>query len=1074
MTGTGPQNTGDLRNAFGIERYGRALGTSRAWLLRSVLDQIATGDATRLASLAEADTLLLQQALLVAELMALEHLDHAEGASGSPESAVLQTACSDAFYLLRALPKSPDPDVSRKSLLRLSCYGILGDRSADVRRWLREQGLPQLPSEQDAWPRQVFGTVADSFLRIARKDGWADLHEVARGIARLRDLQAQFERDFISGAGASAQVAALELVSLYHLAKAVELLGTFCGKGAPKDIVSELKFHYLRAIRAASTGGLVELDILLRWMRAASIHVAQNSIWWLLRSFNSRISDHVRHLASEDAARPLLELLPPQRRALLEDGLLDPAHRAVVVQMPTSSGKTLLAEFRMLQAINSFPGCWIAYLVPTRALVNQIALRLRRDLEPLRLTVESAAPVQEVDVFEEEWLTSTDAADVVVTTPEKLDLVIRGAKRSAAQRPLGLVILDEAHNLGETERGVRAELLLAMLNQEYPDAQFLLLTPFVPNGQELAVWLDDQRSKAITVLAADWQPNDRAVGVTYPEGHGRHWGLKFRTLHTQPAGIETSEPLVLNGQGPPLDLTVSAVKSSKSKIAAAAATVLSRRAGSTCIVLADSPRTTWGIADILCQASEARPTTDRVELVKRFAETEIAPDFKLCDLLDKGVAVHHAGLSPELRFLVEWLTEEGGVRALIATTTLAQGVNFPVSSIVLATHFLYQPNRGKVEMSPAAFRNLAGRAGRLFQDTLGIVAFAAQESDDATINAFVARQVEDLASVLETMVVDVLDRGWDLNLTTLVRHDPRWASFAQYLAHAYRQTGDHDRFVADTEKILRATWGYRRLTSSRPAAAEQLVDASRQYAESLRRMGPGILSLVDSTGFSGETLMEILQRRDQLPNTADGWSPSELFRSGTPTLAGLFEILIGVRELQLEVPAGSQHRHLAEVLSMWVGGRPLGEIAAQHFRPEGVDATDSITECCRQLFQRFAQSGAWGLGVLQAIAGVDTAGLPPEQAETIRSVPAMVYYGVPTVNAVLMRALGVPRSIAVPLGDRFAAQHQAIQGPRISRARTWLKGLPADVWNACRPAQARLSGEDYRRVWRILNGMESS
>jgi hypothetical protein len=1071
MTGTGPHNAGDLRSAFGVERYERALGTSRAWLLRSVLDQIATGDATRLASLAEADALLLQQALLVAELMALEHLDHAEGASGRSESAILRTACSDAFHLLRALPKSSESDVSRKSLLRLSCYGILGDRSADVRRWLREQGLPPLPAEGDAWPRRVFGTVADSFLRVARKDGWADLHEVARGIAMLRDLQVQFEQEFLSGVGGSAQVAALELVSLYHLAKAVELLGTFCGKGAPKDIVSELKFHYFRAIRAASTGGLVELDVLLRWMRAASIHVAQNSIWWLLRSFNSRISDHVRHLASEDVARPLLELLPPQRRALLEDGLLDPAHRAVVVQMPTSSGKTLLAEFRILQAINSFPGCWIAYLVPTRALVNQIALRVRRDLKPLSLTVESAAPVQEVDVFEEEWLTSADAADVVVTTPEKLDLVIRGAKRGAAQRPLGLVILDEAHNIGETERGVRAELLLAMLNQEYPDAQFLLLTPFVPNGQELAVWLDDQRSRAITVLAADWQPNDRAIGVTYPEGRGRDWGLKFRTLHTQPAGIETSEPLVLNGQGPPLDLTVSAVKSSKSKIAAAAATVLSRRAGSTCIVLADSPGTTWSIADILSQASEARTTTDRTELVKRFAETEIAPDFKLCELLDKGVAVHQGGLSPELRFLVEWLTEEGDVRVLVATTTLAQGVNFPVSSIVLATHFLYQPNRGKVEMSPAAFRNLAGRAGRLFQDTLGIVAFAAQEKDDATIDAFVSRQVQDLASVLETMVIDVLDRGWDLNLTSLVRHDPRWASFAQYLAHAYRQAGDHDRFVADTEKILRATWGYRRLTSSRPAAAEQLVDASRQYAESLQRMGPGILSLVDSTGFSGETLMEILQRRDQLPNTADGWSPSELFRAGTPTLAGLFEILIGVRELQLEVPAGSQHRHVAEVLSMWVEGRPLGEIAAQHFRTEGVDATESITQCCRQLFQRFAQAGAWGLGALQALAGIDTAGLPPEQSEALRSVPAMVFYGVPTVNAVLMRTLGVPRSIAVPLGDRFAAEQSGGVGPRVVRARTWLKDLPSETWEEVKPAAARMSGDDYSRVWRILNGM---
>jgi len=375
-------------------------------------------------------------------------------------------------------------------------------------------------------------------------------------------------------------------------------------------------------------------------------------------------------------------------------------------------------------------------------------------------------------------------------------------------------------------------------------------------------------------------------------------------------------------------------------------------------------------------------------------------------------------------------------------------------------------------MSPAAFRNLAGRAGRLFQDTLGIVAFAAQDSHDATIDAFVTRQVQDLASVLETMVIDVLDRGWELNLTALVRHDPRWASFAQYLAHAYRQAEDHDRFVANTEKILRATWGYRRLASSRPKAAEQLVEAAREYAESLRRMGQGVLSLVDSTGFSGETLMEILQRKDQLPNTADGWSPSELFRTGTPTLAGLFEILIGVRELQLDVPAGSQHRHLAEVLSMWIEGKPLGEIAARHFRPEGVDATDAITECCRQLFQRFAQAGAWGLAALQAVAGIDTAGLPPEQAEALRSVPAMVYYGVPTVNAVLMRALGVPRSIAVPLGDRFAAECQPAQGPRISRARTWLKGLPPEVWSECRPPQARLSGEDYRRVWRILNGME--
>src|SRR5208337_5113474 len=144
--------------------------------------------------------------------------------------------------------------------------------------------------------------------------------------------------------------------------------------------------------------------------------------------------------------------------------------------------------------------------------------------------------------------------------------------------------------------------------------------------------------------------------------------------------------------------------------------------------------------------------SDRVNLVRRFLETEFSREFRLCDLLRKGIAVHHGGLSPEARFLVEWLTEEGDVRALIATTTLAQGVNFPVSSVVLATHFLYRPNAGKEEMTAAAFQNLAGRAGRLFQDTLGIVAFASQDAQAEGIQAFVSRQVNELSSALEQMV----------------------------------------------------------------------------------------------------------------------------------------------------------------------------------------------------------------------------------------------------------------------------------------------------------------------------------
>ena len=85
----------------------------------------------------------------------------------------------------------------------------------------------------------------------------------------------------------------------------------------------------------------------------------------------------------------------------------------------------------------------------------------------------------------------------------------------------------------------------------------------------------------------------------------------------------------------------------------------------------------------------------------------------------------------------------------------------------------------------------------------------------------------------------------------------------------------------------------------------------------------------------------------------------------------------------------------------------------------------------------------------------------------------MFYYGVSTVYGVLMRSLLVPRSIAVTLGERFKKEDQGGEEPRVNRARKWLENQPVEVWESARPSQATLSGEDYRRLWRVLNGMEA-
>jgi replicative superfamily II helicase len=137
---------------------------------------------------------------------------------------------------------------------------------------------------------------------------------------------------------------------------------------------------------------------------------------------------------------------------LAEKGLLGSSRRAVVVSLPTSSGKTMIAQFRILQALNQFEHeqGWVAYLAPTRALVNQITRQLRSDFAPLSVVVEKVSPALEVDSVEMDLLKEASKKQkfrVLVTTPEKLDLMLRQGWEEKIGRPLTLVVVDEAHNI---------------------------------------------------------------------------------------------------------------------------------------------------------------------------------------------------------------------------------------------------------------------------------------------------------------------------------------------------------------------------------------------------------------------------------------------------------------------------------------------------------------------------------------------------------------------------------------------------------------------------------------------------
>ncbi len=1062
----------------GREVLDRTAQDAKVLLAKTVLKRIADRDPSASISTSTETVKTLEEALHLIELRCLDLSAAWRRDVRSNEGIEFRDYCSLAFDIRRMLPLGETEEVRVKAAIRLAAVAVLGDRSADIRRYLNENAWPvsEVNAKDAGWPKIVLFRVADAFLRVVRKRNWDDLRAVADSIASLRQSQQLYEREYLQQENGLRQVAAIELVAFYQLAKAVEILGEFVGKGTPRTALDDVNFHLSRAIKAADSAGIIELALFLRWISMAARVLIRSTIWHQLAAYNSKMTDFKRALTDELQTRPLFELLPPQRDAIQE--VMHTGNRAVVVEMPTSSGKTLLAEFRIIQTKVNIANAWIAYLVPTRALVNQVTVRLRRDLGPLKFKIEQATPAYELDVLEEELLTASGSFDVLVTTPEKLDLLIRSGTADQGGRPLGLVVMDEAHNLGDGERGLRSELVLATINRESPDTHFLLLTPFIPNARELATWLDDERSQSVSPsMAINWQPNDQMIALAYPKGRGRVWGLEVKPLHvSRPHRIPIAfdERVTIDCERTH-DITLTQAKSSKLGISALLAETLASRGSS--IVLAYSPTDCWNLAEKLAPMLPDKQS-DRIALVREFVKAEYGEDFALYAFLGKGLGVHHAGISPEVRSLLEWLTEEGELVALVATTTIAQGVNFPISNVIISTHYkhaLMGENHTKIKLRPDEFWNIAGRAGRLFQDTLGLVIFASQQPDDDSLEAYVNEKVVELASSLEQMIEDTLERGWDLDLRRLVKNDAKWSSFVQYLAHSYRKIGDYTQFLTDTEKLLKRTYAYHRLSEHQPELAEQLIESTRIYAGQLSNLPAGVLTLVDSTGFSPESIMDLLHDKETFSLQAEDWSPSHLFQAGGEGMKSLVGALLKVPELNFPTIGGGDGKHIASMLEMWVSGKTLREIADLHFA-NLPDIQKRLTECCRTIYQTLTHQGSWGIGALQSMSGIADADLSDETRAAIRSVPSMIYFGVPTIEAVLMRSLGVPRSISVAMGKRFTLEAtDAEPAPCLQKARAWLERSSDKTWEeAASESKLPMDGKRMRDAWRVITGNQTS
>jgi len=197
------------------------------------------------------------------------------------------------------------------------------------------------------------------------------------------------------------------------------------------------------------------------------------------------------------------------------------------------------------------------------------------------------------------------------------------------------------------------------------------------------------------------------------------------------------------------------------------------------------------------------------------------------------------------------------------------------------------------------------------------------------------------------------------------------------------------------------------------------------------------------------------------------WNPKTLFRQDNQALQDMMGILLKVPELRenLKAVTGGQTpdgRKLALIVKDWVNGVSVHEIASRYFMKEGDDITKAITKCGKNLFGKLTQTASWGLGALLSITGGD---LPEERFKELSNLPSRAFYGVNDDSAIALRLLGIPRAAATPLAN---AMGNVLDQP-LTGVRDHLKGLDEKGWMQ---ALGQHEGKIYRRVWRVLEGLE--
>lgn len=367
----------------------------------------------------------------------------------------------------------------------------------------------------------------------------------------------------------------------------------------------------------------------------------------------------------------------------------------VLLCAPTGAGKTNVAMLTILhelglrkQADGTFDlsSFKIVYVAPMKALVAEMVGNFSQRLEPYGVSVKELTGDATLSRGQ------IEETQIIVTTPEKWDIITRKSGDRTYTQMVKLLIIDEIHLLHDN-RGPVLESIVARTVRQIETTQEMIrlvgLSATLPNYEDVSLFLKVDDKKGLFHFDNSYRPCPLAqqyIGVTVRKPLQR-----FQLMND----ICYEKVMEVAGKHQVLIFVHSRKETAK-----------------TARAIRDAALANDTLGRFLKEDSASR------EILQK--ENEVVKNNDLKDLLPYGFAIHHAGMARADRTLVEDLFADGHIQVLVSTATLAWGVNLPAHSVIIKGTQIYNPEKGAwTELSPLDVMQMLGRAGRPQFDTYG-------------------------------------------------------------------------------------------------------------------------------------------------------------------------------------------------------------------------------------------------------------------------------------------------------------------------------------------------------------------